>query len=174
MKRREALKTSIFLTGCGLSAATISSIVSGCQPEVKEFADSFLGHDQVSLLAEIVETIIPTTDSPGAKAAGVHMVIDQYVRDNFTSEEQEMFKAAISGIAEAGFAKMNNEERESFLVGMEAPEDSPNPFEVLRGLTCQAYFTSEVGATEALAFDPIPGEWKACIDVSEVGKAWAL
>lgn len=174
MKRREALKTSVFLTGCGLSAATIASIVTSCQPEVKEFAESFLGHDQVSLLAEIVETILPATDTPGAKAAGIHLVIDSYVRDNFSADEQEMFKTAITGIGEAGFDKMSVEEREEFLVNMEAPEDAPNPFEVLKGLTCQAFFTSEVGAKEVLAYDPIPGEWKACIDVSEVGKAWAL
>ena len=41
-------------------------------------------------------------------------------------------------------------------------------------MTCQAYFTSEEGAKNALAYDPIPGEWSACIDLSEVGKAWAL
>ena len=119
MKRREAIRTSAFLTGCGLSAGTIASIISGCQPEVKEFADTFLGHDHVSLLAEIVETIIPATDTPGAKDANVHLVIDQYVMSNFTEEEQGMFRGAMDMIGDAGFMKMDTDGREKFLTGIE-------------------------------------------------------
>ena len=174
MNRREALKNSAFLAGCGLSAGTIAAVISGCQSEPKPYADSFLGNDIVELLGEIVETIIPTTDTPGAKAAGIHTWMDQAVKDNFTTDEQDQFKMALADIRKSGFMKMSVEEREEHLLGIEVPESETNPYEVLKGMTCQGFFTSEIGATEVLAFDPIPGEWRGCIDYSEVGKAWSI
>lgn len=47
-------------------------------------------------------------------------------------------------------------------------------FSGIRQLTLLGYFTSEVGATQALKMDAIPGEYLGCIDYSEVGGAWAL
>ncbi len=176
MKRREALKTSAFLAGCGLSAGTIAAIVSGCQSEPSLYPDAHLGEDHVRLLGEIVETIIPTTDTPGAKAAEVHLFIDQ-VSTQFTEDELVAFKAALDEIDKGNgkkFAKMSSEEREEYLLSIEAKGGDKNPYNMLRGLTCQGYFTSEIGATKALAYDPIPGEYKPCIELSEVGKAWAL
>ena len=176
MKRRDALKNSAFLIGCGLSAGTISALVSGCNTEPKPYADSFLGSDYVSLLGEITETIIPETDTPGAKSAEVHLFIDSSVQ-HFTEEEQTMFKEALDRISKGNgspFMKMTQGEREEFLLSIADEGGEMNPFEVLKGMTCYAFFTSEAGATEVLAFDPIPGEYKECMDLSEVGKAWAL
>ena len=52
-------------------------------------------------------------------------------------------------IGDAGFMKMDTDGREKFLTGIEVEDDQPNPFHVLRGMTCQAYFTSEEGAKKA-------------------------
>lgn len=176
MKRREALKRSAFLAGCGLSAGTISAIISGCDTTPKPYADSNLGNDYVALLGEITETIIPETDTPGAKTAGVHLYIDSSV-EHFTEDEEKMFKEALDLIKEGNgtpFMKMSSEEREAFLLSIAEQEGDMNPFQVLKEMTLYAFFTSEAGATEVLAFDPIPGAYRPCIDLNEVGKAWAL
>lgn len=47
-------------------------------------------------------------------------------------------------------------------------------FNKLRQLTVAGYFTSEIGAKQALVFDEIPGDYMGCIDYSEVGGTWAL
>jgi len=36
-----------------------------------------------------------------------------------------------------------------------------------------AYYMSEVGASEELNYDPVPGDWRADVPFSEIGKAWA-
>jgi hypothetical protein len=36
------------------------------------------------------------------------------------------------------------------------------------------YFTSEVGATQVLRYDPVPGAYHGCIPFEEVGKTWAI
>jgi len=45
---------------------------------------------------------------------------------------------------------------------------------VLKGMAVTGFFTSEIGATKALVYDPIPGEWNGCVDMSEVGGLYAL
>lgn len=173
MKRREALRNTAFLAGCGLSAGTIASIIGGCKNQPAEYAESFLGSEYVHLLGEITETILPTTDTPGAKEAGVHLFIDDAAR-HFTEEELGLLKTVLDGIKEANFLSLSAEEKEAHLLTLDSGSGDENVYNLLRGITCQGYFTSEVGATQALAYDPIPGEWKPCIDVSEVGKAWAF
>ena len=44
----------------------------------------------------------------------------------------------------------------------------------VRSLSLLGYFTSEKIGKEVLNFDPIPGAYKACIPVSEVGNAWTI
>jgi len=45
-------------------------------------------------------------------------------------------------------------------------------FNTLKGLTIGGYFTSEIGATQALAFDPIPGGWIPDMLIDANTKAW--
>lgn len=179
MKRRDALKRSTFLLGCGLSAGTIASIVSGCKtdPVTTQSSDTFLSNDLMEVLAEVVETIIPTTDTPGAKEAKVHEFIDFRVKHNFTAEEQGMFQNVIEEIAAGNgksFLEMNTEEREAHLLSFDQSIEEINPYEVIQGMTAQGFFTSEIGGTQVLAYDPIPGEYIGCIPLSDVGKNWAL
>jgi hypothetical protein len=47
-------------------------------------------------------------------------------------------------------------------------------FQLMRDLTVLGYFTSEVGATKALAYVPIPGRFDGCTDLKPGQKAWAL
>lgn len=47
-------------------------------------------------------------------------------------------------------------------------------FDIIRQLTITGFFTSEIGAKQALVFDEIPGEWRGCIPYDEVGGTWAI
>lgn len=44
----------------------------------------------------------------------------------------------------------------------------------IRNLSLIGYFSSEKIGKEVLSFDPIPGPYKPCIPVSEVGNAWSI
>ena len=37
----------------------------------------------------------------------------------------------------------------------------------------QAYYMSEAGASEELAYEPVPGEFIGCVDLSDFPKTWA-
>ena len=148
--------------------------MSGCKTEhAEEVVTAFFDKDMHTLLGDVVETIIPTTDTPGAREAGVHTFIDSAAQ-YFTAEEQGLFNNIMTGLAEAGFGSKSTQEKEAMLLALDDVEGDVKPYTLLKGLTCQGYFTSEIGATQALKHEPIPGEYIPCMPLSDVGKAWSL
>jgi hypothetical protein len=53
-------------------------------------------------------------------------------------------------------------------------ENAAKPFIVeLKELTLLGFFTSEPGATKVLQYNQVPGPYKGCVPVGEVGRTWA-
>ena len=45
---------------------------------------------------------------------------------------------------------------------------------MIKDLTLLGYFTSEVGATEALRFVETPGRYEPCVEYKKGDRAWAI
>ncbi|NRF38049.1 gluconate 2-dehydrogenase subunit 3 family protein [Pedobacter foliorum] len=91
MNRREAIRNVAFLMGGALSATTIGVFLGGCNsPSTATNIDLFT-NDQLKLITEISDIIIPDTSSPGAKAAGVGPFIALMVKDCYPQDAQEAF-----------------------------------------------------------------------------------
>jgi gluconate 2-dehydrogenase gamma chain len=98
--RREALRRAALLLGGALSAPTIAGVLAGCEsPRSAEGAwrPRALDSDQAELVATIAEHILPETDTPGARAAGVHRFIDSMLAEYYPAAERQAF---ISGLAD--------------------------------------------------------------------------
>ncbi len=207
MDRREAIRRTSMIMGGALSASAIAAVMSGCQatPVAPDWTPEFLDVDQGNLVAHLVERIIPETDTPGARAAGVHHFIDVYLKNCASKQEQTLFMEGLRDVEDRAqemfankFSQLEPGQMDEILstMAIEGPDKSaddqaselanegeamqgsrldPNQFfNGLRQLTILGFFTSEVGATQALIMDPIPGEYLGCIDYNEVGGAWAL
>ncbi len=123
---------------------------------------------QGAVLAEVAETIVPKTSTPGAKDARVHVFVDSALKRCATADQQRAAVAALDSLG-AGFAALPSAEREARLKAIDGPT-----FALLRDLTLVGYFTSEVGATEALAYVAVPGRYRGCTDLKPGQKAWAM
>ena len=58
-----------------------------------------------------------------------------------------------------------------------AAAPAPRPFIlVMKELAMLGFFTSEVGATQLLQYDPLPGAYRGCVPLSAAGagRTWAL
>ncbi len=207
MDRREAIRRTSMIMGSALSASAIAAVMSGCQakPVAPDWTPKFLTVDQGDLVAHLVERIIPATDTPGARAVGVHHFIDVYLKNCASEEEQTLFMEGLSDVEDRAqemfdknFSQLEPGQMDEILSVMatDGPEKSADDqaselanegeavqgkrvdphqfFNGLRQLTILGFFTSEVGATQVLIMDPIPGEYLGCIDYDEVGGAWAL
>lgn len=80
--------------GGALSAPTMASILDGYQPHrgSKRLLSTFaLSPAQTVLLDEITEVILPTTSTPGAKAAKVGETIQLILKDCYKPQQQDHF-----------------------------------------------------------------------------------
>jgi hypothetical protein len=50
---------------------------------------------------------------------------------------------------------------------------SPHYFNMMKQLTMLGYFTSEVGMTKALRYNPVPGRYDGCVPYKKGDKLWA-
>lgn len=190
MERRDILKASAIFLGYGIVGGTSVAILNGCTADSSDgWKPSFFSVDQIDMLAEVAERIIPKTDTPGAKDALVHRYMDEAINNNFTKEEQEQAMQAIGvfdQMANEKYAKkyvnIADSEKDAILqtladqakAAKKSGDNSPQIFPRLRELVAAGYFTSEVGATKALVYDPVPGPYIGCVPLSEVGGVYAL
>lgn len=146
------------------------------------------------LIDELAETIIPRTDTPGAKDAGVGAFITKMVRECTGRRSQNNFLTGLEELAVHSkmhygrpFHECSREDRISILAHYESKGRQSNGFwgkakryvlgdsffETLKKNTVLGYCTSKVGANEALRYDYIPGSYTGCTTISPSQKAWA-
>jgi hypothetical protein len=176
MNRREAVQKITFLLGGSLSAP----LMAGVMGEKLNFGPSVeISASQEALLAEVADVIIPTTGTPGAKAAGAEKFITRVMRDCFPLEEQKKFYGGLDKIE-----ALSKETYTKSFTALDAAQKteiikkttvSDKPFFLqMKGLTVTGYFTSEIGATQALDYLPIPGRFEGSWPMPKGQKSWAL
>ncbi len=190
ISRREALHHLTLLVGGAISAPAMGAILSGCraEPAPAAWTPEALTTDQVDLLGTLVDLIIPATDTPGAKDAGVPVFIDKLLRDWVESEDRVRFQARLAAVNEemqethgVAFREATPEQQNALLTRLDqearqAREESADPlpfFATLKEWTLVGYYTSEIGATRELQWLAAPGRFDADPPLEEVGPTWA-
>jgi gluconate 2-dehydrogenase gamma chain len=205
MNRREAaltfgaLWTALVIPAGAAAQATLAWTPKALTPE------------QARVLDVVAELIMPATDTPGAREAGVPRFVDRAVADYCTPVEAQAIRDGLDRIeadARAAhgkpFVALTREQQTALLARYDAegrgprtpasavgrgetetglsnqprsavaPPKGPPFFPVLKDLVTVGYFTSEVGATKAVRYDPNPGAYRGCVPLKEIGRAWAL
>jgi len=190
--RREALRKTALLMGAAVSASALSGILQGCKaaPELT-YTPSFFTEDQARIVMEVAEIIIPKTDTPGAKDAGVPGFIDIMLKDCYKKEDQDRFIAGLTAFDEEAkkaygdsFIYCKPEQQVELVTKTHAAalaeakenKEAKRPFILMaKELTLLGFFTSEPGATQVLQYIAVPGSYKGCIPLAEAGngKTWA-
>lgn len=188
MNRREALNMVALLMGGTIVGGTV--FLQGCSTGDKKATFS-LTTEQIAFLDEIAETIIPTTQTPGAKAAKVGAFMQVMVADCYEANDQKIFLDGLKTVDEsstkkfnAPFSKLTPEQRTELLSGIDKDaaaytkdkkkEDPNHYFILMKQLTLLGYFSSEIGATQALRYVAVPGKYEGCIEYKKGDRAWAV
>lgn len=118
--------------------------------------------DEWTLIGEVSELIIPTTDTGGALAAGVPGFVKMMLSEWFTAVERLNFVAGLREFSTGAvkkygkkFGELTANQKDQYfgelLATAEEAATSPTPFVVLmKRLTIFGYYTSELGATTEL------------------------
>jgi hypothetical protein len=190
MNRRDALSRVALLLGGTVIGANV--FLEGCKPADKEAkAGAEFTQEDIAFLDEVAETILPATSTPGAKAAQVGAFMTVMVKDCYTKEDQQTFREGMEKINTASdkkfdksFMEITPQQRHELLVELDKEqkdytakkkkEEANHYFRMMKELTLLGYFTSEVGATQALRYVESPGRYEGCIPYKKGDKAWAL
>jgi glucoside 3-dehydrogenase (cytochrome c) hitch-hiker subunit len=162
------------------------------------WAPSLFSAEQALTVEDVAEQLLPETDTPGAKSAGVPAYIENLAKDVFDDEERRDFLAGVDSLNEQArqahgvvFPACTPEQQSLLLAalatrvarlqraagqsGHEPELDALAHFWLsLRELAIDGYCRSKLGATRLLNYDPIPGEYRGCVALESVGKTWAL
>jgi hypothetical protein len=145
-------------------------------------------HQNDTVLA-MIDQIIPATDTPGAKGARVNEFIDVILTEWATDEERARFLQGLADVDKKSnelfgknFAEATAEQQVTLLRAMDdvaMSEKKPAPrhgntvpeldaqlkgnfFRVFKGITLHGYYTSEIGFTQELKLQIIPGAQHGC------------
>ena len=191
MDRRKALRS--IGTGIGAIAVTPSvvSLFQSCQ-SVATYTPVFISENDFKIVSNLMEMIIPKTDIPGAIELKLPEFVDAYIDAVWDEKRKTDFKEAWTAFISSSNKAAGKENADDLSTadwdaqlakylkpGNDVPADeilASQFVNQLRSLTVNAFKTNEFIGEEVLAYAPIPGEQKGCVDLMEAtgGKAWSL
>jgi glucoside 3-dehydrogenase (cytochrome c) hitch-hiker subunit len=167
LTRRDALK--IAAGALSLPALFTRSVAAASAAPAAAAAPRFFGKDELALLDELTETIIPTDGhSPGARAAKVAAYIDGHLAEAYLPVEADVQQRWREGlrrvdalsqeISGKAFLAASPEQRVAVLTRLSAnetsePKSADDKFwRELKGATIHAYYTSEIGIHQEMEY----------------------
>lgn len=122
MNRREAVQYISLIVGGTVIGS--SAFLAGCTNSTKTsmtFSDA-----DVSLLDEVADTILPTTKTPGAKAAKVGQFMTVMVNDCYETPDQKIFHEGLGKLNDESnkkyskdFMKLSSQQKHDLLVSLD-------------------------------------------------------
>jgi hypothetical protein len=196
MNRRDALKNTALLGGSAALSTSLLGLLQSCQTQDRlSWTPQLLSNAQAKLVAALVDTILPTTDTPGGLDMKVDMFIDLFYAKALDEAGQKGTQAALDQFnadckAQHGklFQDLSAEQKQEHLRAEEAKspklprgvwgyaveETKPTFYRQFKSLAVMAYCTStEIGKNQ-LKYDPVPGPYQGCIPFEEVDGVWSL
>jgi hypothetical protein len=189
MNRRTVLKNVALMLGGALSAPTLMAMEHLKQPNSPKIwnAEFTLTETQKQIIAEVAEMILPKTDTPGAKDAGVPAFIEMMLKDCYTTPDQLSFLSGVTDLENSKFLELDVAKRTEMLKELEAktkemmklrevkqtkmgdnddkeimkaqPQGLPF-WRLIKELTLLGYFTSEIGTKSSFTYVQIPSKFE--------------
>jgi len=139
---------------------------------------TFFTGTEMETLRALVDVILPATDSPAASAADTHYFIDLAMPACANPAAQKTFRDGLKALGHKRFVRLSPEEQVALLQARAAADMKldydQSFFKILKDYTLTGYFLSEVGATQALAYERVPGGYQGDLPLKPDQKAWAI
>jgi len=199
INRRDLILAVASATGGMLLGTPTLRVMAGEVPSAEPSHRIFSGVES-RMIAVLAEMIIPETDTPGAIEAGTPAFIEMMVADWYTDTERGIFFDGLAALdahcqdnfghnfllasaeqrvaalqaAEAQAAGYANPMAGGIAAAMSKTVDEQTPFfSKIKELTVIGYYNSEVGATQEMAFNPMPMRYEGDYDFADIGRHWS-
>lgn len=204
MDRRRALKNLGTGIGAFTLGTSMINLLQSCQNQTNLNLLTF-SSKQFSFISKLMDLIIPSTDLPGATDLKLNIFIDSYISEVWYSQNKDIFIQGLDKcILEVKnheeknlialldkylkidkkisdkYDDMISDYEDKVKLGQN-PSFDQNIFQYvfikkLRDLSVMSFKINEYIAENVLAYNPIPGNYKGCVDLENTtgGKAWSL
>jgi hypothetical protein len=182
LDRRGLLTGAAAILGVELAAPLARALAAEAAPGFSASHAAFTA-EQRALVAAVSERIVPTTDTPGAIAAGVPAFMEMMIADWYESTDRQEFMdglGLLEGYAwiqfEKPFAGLAPEEQDHVLtlaMTGKVPALSARFFEHCRQLVLLGYYTSEIGCKQERVYVPVPGRYDGKYPYAEVRRVFS-
>ena len=197
MLRRDVLRVLSAAAVAPVLPQEVTFLLQQAQPPAGYELRTLTLHQNAVVVA-MIDLILPATDTPGAKAVRVNEFMDVILTDWATVDERERFLAGLDDVdtqANALFGKnfldasvvqqtallqvLDDSVDWAQALPREAVVSFRRSFNQLRGeffrsfklMTIHGYYTSEIGQTQELKREIIPGVFHGCAPVASEKKA---
>ena len=130
--------------------------------------------DDEAMLAELAETILPKTDTPGAKDLSAHLFALKMVDDCYTKVNQEKyiqgmkdFESYVTKKTGKSFSENDPAGKQAIVAELDQQKPAEDGmaffYQSTKKLTVQAYTTCEYFMTKIRGYNIIPGKFRGCI-----------
>lgn len=180
MNRREAL---LLLAGTAALPDSLLAMGRAVHQRIRAGTLRVLTPHQNETVATIAELIIPKTDTPGAREAGVPAFIDVMLADWGDDEQRQMFTSGLANVDERSrtafgkaFTALTPPQQTEILQDLDyelarlrdaKADTSKSFFGAMKWLTLTGYYTSEVGSTSELDYRVVPGRFEPCYPLEQ-------
>jgi hypothetical protein len=187
INRREAIKQvtamlgGVVFVGTGDLLTAVEHAHARITASRKQIG-AFTAQD-VALLDEVADTILPETKTPGAKAAHTGAFMAVMVTDTYDEGQQAVFRDGMGKLNDASFMTKSPAQRLAFLEQLDREQKAymdsrargapPHYFRLMKELTLFGYFTSEIGCTQAMRYRETPGRFDPCVPYTPGETSWA-
>lgn len=174
VNRRHAIKQFLFVSaGIALVPACMQD-KSKASVILKNLA---INNHQEKLLAELSETIIPVTNTPGAKDISAHLFVLKMMDDCYSTADQQKFMKGMDAFniqckTQFGdyFVICTPEQRVKFVQQAETDKNKTADlnffYNTVKRLTIQAYTSSKFYLTKINVYKMVPGRYHGCVPVA--------
>lgn len=169
MNRRTALKKSLILLG-----GTIA--FSNCIDTKKTLYNNFsLYNKDIELLAEFSETLLPATDTPGAKQLKLHLFILTMVDDCHSPDEQREFCDGLRSFEEwaeqelgKSFVNADKEKKADLLdkINQADTNNIKRFYAIAKKRLIQGYLNSKYVMTSLIKYELVPPPYAGDVTLS--------
>ena len=129
--------------------------------------------DDEMMLSELTETILPKTESPGAKDLSANLFVLKMVDDCFTKVDQDKYVKGMKAFEDfvhtktgKSFVNSDAAGRQAIVAGIDK-QQTADPitffYQSTKKLTVEAYTTSEIYMTKIRGYKMIPGRYYGCV-----------
>ena len=200
MDRRRVLKKIGYGSAAMVVSPQIINMLHSCKSNLNKYLPIFFANNQFQFVSKIMDLIIPKTDIPGAIELKLPEFLDNYIvvvmnqndKETILRRTNNFIKLILNETKKNSSMEINSNDLSTqlkkYLLAsdkqIESWEEAPKSQELevynyliqIRSLTLNAFRLNEYIGEKVLAYDPIPGERKVCLDLKKTtgGKRWSL